>query len=55
MVGSVLGALILGIGLTIILNYIGTSLVFIGGFVVLIVVLLVKPDGIMARGRARRA
>jgi len=30
-------------------------LVFIGGFAVLIVVLLVKPDGIMARGRARRA
>jgi branched-chain amino acid transport system permease protein len=55
MVGSVVGALILGIALTFILNYIGTSLVFIGGFVVLIVVLLVKPDGIMARGRARRA
>jgi branched-chain amino acid transport system permease protein len=55
MVGSVVGALILGIALTFILNYIGTSLVFIGGFAVLIVVLLVKPDGIMARGRARRA
>jgi branched-chain amino acid transport system permease protein len=55
MVGSVVGALILGIALTFILNYVGTSLVFIGGFVVLIVVLLVKPDGIMARGRARRA
>ena len=55
MVGSVVGALILGIALTFILNYVGTSLVFIGGFVVLIVVLLVKPDGIMAKGRARRA
>ena len=55
MVGSVIGALVLGIGLTFILNYIGTSLVFIGGFVVLIVVLLVKPDGIMARGKTRRA
>ena len=55
MVGAVIGALVLGIGLTIILNYIGTSLVFIGGFVVLIVVLLVKPDGIMARGKGRRA
>ena len=55
MVGSVVGALILGIALTFILNYVGTSLVFIGGFAVLIVVLLVKPDGIMARGRARRA
>ena len=55
MVGSVVGALILGIALTFILNYVGTSLVFIGGFLVLIVVLLVKPDGIMAKGRARRA
>lgn len=55
MVGSVIGALVLGIGLTFILNYIGTSLVFIGGFAVLIVVLLVKPDGIMARGKTRRA
>jgi branched-chain amino acid transport system permease protein len=55
MVGSVVGALVLGITLTFILNYVGTSLVFIGGFVVLIVVLLVKPDGIMAKGRARRA
>ena len=55
MVGAVIGALVLGIGLTIILNYVGTSLVFIGGFVVLIVVLLVKPDGIMAKGKGRRA
>ena len=55
MVGSVVGALVLGIGLTIILNYIGTSLVFIGGFTVLLLILLVKPDGIMAKGKARRA
>jgi branched-chain amino acid transport system permease protein len=55
MVGSVVGALVLGIALTFILNYVGTSLVFIGGFVVLILVLLVRPDGIMAKGRARRA
>jgi len=55
MVGAVIGALVLGIGLTFILNYVGTSLVFIGGFVVLILVLLVKPDGIMAKGKGRRA
>ncbi len=54
MVGAVIGALVLGIGLTIILNYVGTSLVFIGGFSVLLVVLLIKPDGIMARGKVRR-
>jgi branched-chain amino acid transport system permease protein len=55
MVGAVVGALVLGIGLTIILNYVGTSLIFIGGFTVLILVLLVKPDGIMAKGKGRRA
>jgi branched-chain amino acid transport system permease protein len=55
MAGSVVGALVLGIGLTFILNYVGSSLVFIGGFSVLILVLLVKPDGIMAKGKARRA
>ena len=55
MVGAVIGAFVLGIGLTIILNYVGTSLIFIGGFVVLILVLLIKPDGIMAKGKGRRA
>ena len=55
MVGAVVGALVLGIGLAFILNYVGTSLVFIGGFTVLILVLLIKPDGIMAKGKGRRA
>jgi branched-chain amino acid transport system permease protein len=55
MVGAVIGALVLGIGLTFILNYVGTSLVFIGGFSVLLLVLLLKPDGIMAKGKGRRA
>ncbi len=55
MVGAVVGALVLGIGLTFILNYVGTSLIFIGGFTVLILVLLIKPDGIMAKGKGRRA
>jgi branched-chain amino acid transport system permease protein len=55
MVGAVAGALVLGIGLTFILNYVGTSLIFIGGFTVLILVLLIKPDGIMAKGKGRRA
>ena len=55
MAGSVVGAVVLGIGLTFILNYIGTSLIFIGGFSVLILVLLIKPDGIMAKAKGRRA
>jgi branched-chain amino acid transport system permease protein len=54
-IAAVVGALVLGIGLTFILNYVGTSLVFIGGFTVLILVLLIKPDGIMAKGKGRRA
>jgi branched-chain amino acid transport system permease protein len=55
MVGAVVGALILGIGLTFILNYIGASLIFISGFVVLILVLLIKPDGVIGVKRGRRA
>ena len=55
MVGSVVGALILGVGLTFILNYVGTSLTFISGFLVLIVVLLVKPEGIFGSRKGRRA
>ena len=55
MVGAVVGAMVLGIGLTFILNYVGTSLTFISGFVVLILVLLVKPDGIIAARKGRRA
>jgi branched-chain amino acid transport system permease protein len=55
MVGAVVGALVLGIGLTFILSYVGTSLTFISGFVVLIIVLMVKPDGIIAARKGRRA
>jgi branched-chain amino acid transport system permease protein len=55
MVGSVVGALILGIGLTFILNYVGTSLTFISGFLVLILVLLIKPEGIFGSRKGRRA
>ncbi len=55
MVGSVVGALILGVGLSFILNYVGTSLTFISGFMVLILVLLIKPDGIFGSRKGRRA
>ena len=55
MVGAVVGALTLGIGLTFILNYVNTSLTFVSGFVVLIFVLLVKPDGLIGSKKGRRA
>jgi branched-chain amino acid transport system permease protein len=55
MVGAVIGAMVLGVGLTFILNYLGTSLNFISGFVVLILVLLIKPDGLIAARKGRRA
>ena len=54
-VGAVIGAMVLGVGLTFILNYLGTSLNFISGFVVLILVLLIKPDGLIAARKGRRA
>ena len=55
MVGAVVGALTLGIGLTFILNYVNTSLTFVSGFIVLIFVLLVKPDGLIGSKKGRRA
>jgi branched-chain amino acid transport system permease protein len=55
LVGAVLGGLTLGLILAIILMYIGGSLVFIAAFVILIVVLLVRPQGIIGAKGGRRA
>jgi len=55
LVGAVLGGLTLGIILAIILMYVGGSLVFIAAFVILIVVLLVRPQGIIGAKGGRRA
>ena len=55
LVGAVLGGLTLGIILAIILMYVGGSLVFIAAFLILILVLLVRPHGIIGVKGGRRA
>ena len=55
LIGAVLGALLLGLVLAFVLTYISGSLVFITAFVLLIVVLLVRPQGLIGAKRGRRA
>jgi len=55
LVGAVVGGLTLGIILSIILMYVGGSLVFIAAFVILILVLLIRPHGIIGVKGGRRA
>lgn len=55
LVGAVVGGLVLGIGLSFVLIYLGTSLVFPTAFVVLVLVLLIKPSGIFGVKGARSA
>jgi branched-chain amino acid transport system permease protein len=55
LVGAVVGGLVLGIGLSFILLYLGTSLVFPTAFVVLVLVLLIRPAGIFGVKGARSA
>lgn len=55
LVGAVVGGLLLGLVLAFVLTYISGSLVFITAFGVLIIVLLVKPGGLIGSRRGRRA
>ena len=55
LVGAVIGGMVLGLVLAFILTYVSGSLVFITAFVLLIVVLLVRPQGIIGAKRGRRA
>lgn len=55
LVGAVVGGLVLGIGLSFILVYLGTSLVFPTAFIVLVLVLLIRPAGIFGVKGARSA
>ncbi|CAB4709624.1 unannotated protein [freshwater metagenome] len=55
LLGAVLGALLLGLVLAFVLTYIGGSLVFITAFVLLLVVLLIRPAGIISQRAGRRA
>ena len=53
--GAVIGGLVLGIGLAFILEYISTSLAFASAFMVLIIVLIIKPAGIFGKAGPRDA
>ena len=55
LVGAVVGGLVLGIGFSLILQYIGGSVTFLVGFVILMVVLLIRPQGIFGHKVNRRA
>jgi branched-chain amino acid transport system permease protein len=55
LIGGVIGGLALGIGLSVVTGYLGGSYTFMVAFVLLIFVLLVKPQGILGARGARRA
>jgi branched-chain amino acid transport system permease protein len=55
MVGAVVGGLVLGLGVTFVSNYVSTSLTFPTALVLLIIILLVRPSGIVSGKRSRRA
>ncbi len=54
LIGAVLGGLILGVGFAFILQYVGTSVTFSAGFIILIVVLFIRPRGILGSQGGRR-
>jgi branched-chain amino acid transport system permease protein len=54
LIGAVLGGLILGVGFAFILQYIGTSVTFSAAFMILIVVLFIRPRGILGSRVGRK-
>ena len=55
LIGAGLGGIVLGLGLALILEYVSTSLAFPAAFIVLILVLLVRPQGLLGKLRSRDA
>ena len=55
LVGAVIGGLVLGVGFAFILQYIGGSVTFLVGFIILMAVLLARPRGIFGHKVNRRA
>jgi branched-chain amino acid transport system permease protein len=55
LIGAVVGGLILGLGFAFILQYVGSSLLFSSAFIILIAVLLIRPQGIFGARSTREA
>jgi branched-chain amino acid transport system permease protein len=55
MVGAVAGAMVLGFAINFVTTYVSTTLLFPTAFVVLILVLLVRPSGLFAGKKGRSA
>ena len=55
MVGALVGGMVLGLVLAFVLTYVGGSLVFLTAFMLLLVLLLVRPQGIIGQRAGRRA
>ncbi|MFZ4108242.1 MAG: branched-chain amino acid ABC transporter permease [Candidatus Planktophila sp.] len=55
LVGAVVGGLVLGLVISFVLMYVSGSLFFIAPFVILLIVLIIKPQGIVGTKVARRA
>ena len=55
LVGAVVGGLVLGLGFAFILQYIGTSVTFSAAFIILITVLLIRPQGLFGVRSTREA
>jgi branched-chain amino acid transport system permease protein len=54
LIGAVLGGLILGVGFAFILQYVGTSVTFSAAFIILIIVLFIRPRGLLGSKVGRR-
>jgi branched-chain amino acid transport system permease protein len=50
----VIGALAVGLALSYVSGYIGSDLAPLGGLVILIAVLMVRPQGLLTLGRQRQ-
>jgi branched-chain amino acid transport system permease protein len=55
LIGAVVGAMILGLGISFSRSYISTEILFPTAFILLILVLIVRPGGLFAAKGKRRA
>jgi branched-chain amino acid transport system permease protein len=55
LVGAGVGGVVLGIGFAFILQYIGSSVTFLAGFIILMIVQLIRPHGLFGHKAGRHA